>query len=65
MEDRNERDGNPEELNRKQQRDVRAFIDFLVRHPERRKQFIREVVNAGAPGRRRSECWATRTCSYR
>ena len=49
MEDRNERDGNPEELDRKQQRDIRAFIDFLVRHPERKKQFIREFVNAGAP----------------
>ena len=49
MEERNERDEDPGELDRKQQRDIRAFIDFLVRHPERRKQFIREVVNAGAP----------------
>lgn len=50
MEGRNERDRDPDKLEAKHDKAIRAFIDFLVRHPERRKQFIRDVVNAGARG---------------
>ena len=49
VEDRNERDRDPEESDAKQQRAIRAFFEFLNRHPDRRDHFIRSVVNAGTP----------------
>ena len=49
VEDRNERDGNPEESGARQERAIRAFFGFLNRHPGRRDQFIRSVLDAGTP----------------
>lgn len=48
MKNMTERDSNPDESVAKDEKDLRAFIDFLVRHPDRRKQFIGDFVNAGA-----------------